>query len=57
MFVGCDSNLVAPVNRRGRPVVRTGVQLLRNVPGNPSQSQRARQVNKENYVQKLNFKN
>lgn len=55
-FVGCNSNLVAPVTIGKGSYVAAGSTITENVPGDALSIARARQVNKENYVQKLNQK-
>jgi bifunctional UDP-N-acetylglucosamine pyrophosphorylase / glucosamine-1-phosphate N-acetyltransferase len=55
-FVGCNSNLVAPVTIGKGSLVAAGSTITENVPSDALSIARARQVNKENYVQKLNQK-
>lgn len=55
-FIGCNSNLVAPVTIGEGAYVAAGSTVTENVPGNALAIARARQVNKENYVDKLNLK-
>jgi bifunctional UDP-N-acetylglucosamine pyrophosphorylase / glucosamine-1-phosphate N-acetyltransferase len=55
-FVGCNSNLVAPVTIGKGSLIAAGSTITENVPGDALSIARARQVNKENYVQKLNQK-
>ena len=57
VFVGCNSNLVAPVTVGKGAYIAAGSTITEDVPGQSLSIARARQVNKENYVQKLNFKN
>ncbi|WP_147535874.1 bifunctional UDP-N-acetylglucosamine diphosphorylase/glucosamine-1-phosphate N-acetyltransferase GlmU [Bacillus marasmi] len=56
VFVGCNSNLVAPVTIGKGSYVAAGSTITNNVPEEALSIARARQVNKENYVQKLNLK-
>ncbi len=56
VFVGCNSNLVAPVTIGKNAYVAAGSTVTEDVPGQALAIARARQVNKENYVEKLNFK-
>jgi bifunctional UDP-N-acetylglucosamine pyrophosphorylase/glucosamine-1-phosphate N-acetyltransferase len=56
VFIGCNSNLVAPVTIGKGAYVAAGSTITKNVPGEALSIARARQENKENYVQKLNFK-
>jgi bifunctional UDP-N-acetylglucosamine pyrophosphorylase/glucosamine-1-phosphate N-acetyltransferase len=56
VFIGCNSNLVAPVTVGKGAYVAAGSTITKNVPGNALSIARAQQVNKENYVQKLNLK-
>jgi bifunctional UDP-N-acetylglucosamine pyrophosphorylase / glucosamine-1-phosphate N-acetyltransferase len=56
VFIGCNSNLVAPVTIGKGAYVAAGSTITKNVPGNALSIARSQQVNKENYVQKLNFK-
>jgi bifunctional UDP-N-acetylglucosamine pyrophosphorylase / glucosamine-1-phosphate N-acetyltransferase len=55
-FVGCNSNLVAPVTIGKGSLIAAGSTITENVPSDALSIARARQVNKENYVQKLNQK-
>lgn len=55
VFVGCNSNLVAPVTIGIGAYVAAGSTITSDVPGNALSIARARQINKENYVDKLNF--
>ena len=57
VFIGCNSNLVAPVTIGEGAYVAAGSTITKDVPGDALAIARARQVNKENYVQKLNIKN
>ncbi|MED3624600.1 bifunctional UDP-N-acetylglucosamine diphosphorylase/glucosamine-1-phosphate N-acetyltransferase GlmU [Neobacillus thermocopriae] len=56
VFVGCNSNLVAPVTIGKGAYVAAGSTITKDVPGNALSIARAHQVNKENYVDKLNLK-
>jgi len=56
VFIGCNSNLVAPVTIGKGAYVAAGSTITKNVPGNALSIARAHQVNKENYVEKLNSK-
>lgn len=52
VFIGSNSNLVAPVNIGDGAYVAAGSTITDEVPGNALAIARARQVNKENYVRK-----
>lgn len=56
VFIGCNSNLVAPVTVGKGAYVAAGSTITKDVPGNALSIARAHQVNKENYVEKLNLK-
>jgi bifunctional UDP-N-acetylglucosamine pyrophosphorylase / glucosamine-1-phosphate N-acetyltransferase len=56
VFVGCNSNLVAPVTVGKGAYIAAGSTITEDVPGESLSIARARQVNKDNYVQKLNDK-
>ncbi|PLR93305.1 bifunctional UDP-N-acetylglucosamine diphosphorylase/glucosamine-1-phosphate N-acetyltransferase GlmU [Bacillus sp. T33-2] len=56
VFIGCNSNLVAPVTIGKGAYVAAGSTITEDVPGDALSIARARQVNKENYVEQLNFK-
>lgn len=56
VFVGCNSNLVAPVTIGKNAYVAAGSTITEDVPGEALSIARARQVNKENYVNKLHNK-
>ena len=56
VFIGCNSNLVAPVTVGKGAYVAAGSTITEDVPRKHLSIARARQVNKENYVQKLNLK-
>lgn len=56
VFIGCNSNLVAPVTIGKGAYVAAGSTITKDVPGEALSIARAHQVNKENYVKKLNLK-
>ncbi|MCM3570806.1 bifunctional UDP-N-acetylglucosamine diphosphorylase/glucosamine-1-phosphate N-acetyltransferase GlmU [Neobacillus mesonae] len=56
VFIGCNSNLVAPVTVGKGAYVAAGSTITKDVPGMALSIARARQENKENYVEKLNLK-
>lgn len=56
VFVGCNSNLVAPVTIGKGAYIAAGSTITQDVPSDALSIARARQVNKENYVQKLDLK-
>ncbi|WP_018663660.1 bifunctional UDP-N-acetylglucosamine diphosphorylase/glucosamine-1-phosphate N-acetyltransferase GlmU [Heyndrickxia acidiproducens] len=56
VFVGCNSNLVAPVTIGKNAYIAAGSTITEDVPGEALSIARARQVNKENYVHKLKHK-
>jgi bifunctional UDP-N-acetylglucosamine pyrophosphorylase/glucosamine-1-phosphate N-acetyltransferase len=53
VFVGCNSNLVAPVKIGKNAYIAAGSTITEDVPGEALSIARARQVNKENYVKNL----
>ncbi|GIN99181.1 bifunctional protein GlmU [Siminovitchia terrae] len=53
VFVGCNSNLVAPVTVNEGAYIAAGSTITDDVPESALAIARARQVNKENYVEKL----
>ncbi|WP_338471273.1 bifunctional UDP-N-acetylglucosamine diphosphorylase/glucosamine-1-phosphate N-acetyltransferase GlmU [Niallia sp. XMNu-256] len=55
VFIGCNSNLVAPVKVGKGAYVAAGSTITEDVPGEALALARARQINKENYVDKLDF--
>ncbi|GGA48573.1 bifunctional UDP-N-acetylglucosamine diphosphorylase/glucosamine-1-phosphate N-acetyltransferase GlmU [Psychrobacillus lasiicapitis] len=55
-FVGCNSNLIAPVTIGNKAYVAAGSTITKNVPGEALAIGRARQENKEGYVNKLKLK-
>ena len=50
VFIGCNSNLVAPVTVEDGAYVAAGSTITENVPSKALSVARARQVNKEDYV-------
>lgn len=56
VFIGCNSNLVAPVTIEDGAYVAAGSTITKDVPKEALSIARARQVNKDNYVSKLNLK-
>ncbi|NRD77468.1 bifunctional UDP-N-acetylglucosamine diphosphorylase/glucosamine-1-phosphate N-acetyltransferase GlmU [Bacillus sp. BRMEA1] len=56
VFIGCNSNLVAPVTVGKGAYVAAGSTITKDVPEAALSIARAHQVNKENYVEKLNVK-
>lgn len=56
VFVGCNSNLVAPVTLKEGSYVAAGSTITKEVPSEALAIARARQENKLNYVNKLNLK-
>ncbi|MCA1322068.1 bifunctional UDP-N-acetylglucosamine diphosphorylase/glucosamine-1-phosphate N-acetyltransferase GlmU [Bacillus tianshenii] len=56
VFVGCNSNLVAPVTIGTNAYVAAGSTITQDVPGQALSIARARQVNKENYAEKIHNK-
>ncbi|MEH7115149.1 bifunctional UDP-N-acetylglucosamine diphosphorylase/glucosamine-1-phosphate N-acetyltransferase GlmU [Neobacillus niacini] len=57
VFIGCNSNLVAPVTVGKGAYVAAGSTITKDVPSKALSIARSQQVNKENYVDKLNLKN
>ncbi|PLS15120.1 bifunctional UDP-N-acetylglucosamine diphosphorylase/glucosamine-1-phosphate N-acetyltransferase GlmU [Bacillus sp. M6-12] len=55
VFIGCNSNLVAPVTIGKGAYVAAGSTITEDVPAKSLSVARARQVNKENYVDQLKF--
>ena len=53
VFIGCNSNLVAPVTVEDGAYVAAGSTITENVPSKALSVARARQVNKEDYVDRL----
>jgi bifunctional UDP-N-acetylglucosamine pyrophosphorylase/glucosamine-1-phosphate N-acetyltransferase len=56
VFIGCNSNLVAPVTIGEGAYVAAGSTITQDVPKDALSIARARQVNKEDYAKKLNHK-
>ncbi len=56
VFVGCNSNLVAPVTLKAGSYVAAGSTITKEVPSDALAVARSRQENKLNYVSKLNLK-
>lgn len=57
VFVGCNSNLIAPVTIKKNSYIAAGSTITDDVPEKALSIARARQVNKEDYVKKLNLDN
>ncbi|WP_257351296.1 bifunctional UDP-N-acetylglucosamine diphosphorylase/glucosamine-1-phosphate N-acetyltransferase GlmU [Pseudalkalibacillus decolorationis] len=55
-FIGCNSNLIAPVTVGKNAYVAAGSTITDNVPGEALSIARARQTNKENYVARIQEK-
>lgn len=55
VFIGCNSNLVAPVTVGEGAYVAAGSTITQDVPPEALSVARARQVNKEDYVKNLKF--
>ncbi|MCJ7842909.1 bifunctional UDP-N-acetylglucosamine diphosphorylase/glucosamine-1-phosphate N-acetyltransferase GlmU [Lederbergia sp. NSJ-179] len=55
VFVGCNSNLVAPVTIKKNSYIAAGSTITEDVPEKALSIARARQINKEDYVKKLNL--
>lgn len=55
-FIGCNSNLIAPVTIGKGSYVAAGSTISKNVPSDSLAIARARQENKEGYANKLNGK-
>jgi bifunctional UDP-N-acetylglucosamine pyrophosphorylase / glucosamine-1-phosphate N-acetyltransferase len=56
VFVGCNSNLIAPVTIGKDAYIAAGSTINQDVPSKALSIARARQVNKEQYADKLNKK-
>lgn len=52
-FIGCNSNIVSPVELGDRVFVAAGSTITHDVPSDALAIARSRQVNKENYIDKL----
>ncbi|KIL52454.1 bifunctional UDP-N-acetylglucosamine diphosphorylase/glucosamine-1-phosphate N-acetyltransferase GlmU [Jeotgalibacillus campisalis] len=57
VFIGCNSNLVAPVKIGKDAYVAAGSTITKDVPGEALSIARARQENKEGYAGKIHSKN
>ncbi|MCX8046028.1 MAG: bifunctional UDP-N-acetylglucosamine diphosphorylase/glucosamine-1-phosphate N-acetyltransferase GlmU, partial [Anoxybacillus gonensis] len=55
-FIGCNSNLIAPVVVGSGAYVAAGSTITDDVPNRALAIARARQTNKENYVERLQEK-
>ncbi|MBB4826811.1 bifunctional UDP-N-acetylglucosamine pyrophosphorylase/glucosamine-1-phosphate N-acetyltransferase [Sporosarcina luteola] len=55
-FIGCNSNLVAPVTIGKGSFIAAGSTITKNVPESSLAIARTRQENKEGYISKLNHK-
>ncbi len=53
VFIGCNANLVAPVNVQDRAYIAAGSTITQTVPRGALGIGRARQVNKEGWADKL----
>lgn len=51
-FIGCNSNLIAPVEIGNNSLIAAGSTITKNVPDNSLSIARAKQVNKRNYYKK-----
>lgn len=56
-FIGCNTNLVAPVNIDAGAFVAAGTTVTKNVPEDALAIARAKQVNKEGYASKIKKQN
>lgn len=56
VFVGCNSNLVAPVTIGDNSFIAAGSTVTKDVPSDSLAIARARQENKLNYISKFNLK-
>lgn len=56
VFVGCNSNLIAPLRIGNKAYVAAGSTITKDVPGEALAIGRVRQENKEGYVSKLKLK-
>ena len=50
MFVGCNTNLIAPVEVGDRAYIAAGSTITDNIPADALSVARARQANKEGWV-------
>lgn len=55
-FIGCNVNLIAPVTVGKGAFVAAGSTITESIEGNALAIARSRQVNKDNYVEKLDLK-
>ena len=55
-FIGCNTNLVAPVNVEGGSYIAAGSTVTEDVPSGALAIARARQVNKAGWVEKRNLR-
>ena len=55
VFIGCNSNLVAPVTVGEGAYVAAGSTITEDVPSDALALARARQINKEDYVKQLDL--
>ncbi len=55
IFIGCNTNLVAPVEVGNGSYIAAGSTITENVPENAFAIARERQITKENYVKKMHF--
>ncbi|HHU20150.1 MAG TPA: bifunctional UDP-N-acetylglucosamine diphosphorylase/glucosamine-1-phosphate N-acetyltransferase GlmU [Bacilli bacterium] len=55
-FIGCNSNLIAPVTIGEGAIVAAGSTINKNVPADALSIARSKQENKENYAKKINKK-
>ena len=56
VFIGCNTNLVAPVQVKNNSYIAAGSTITEEVPEGALAIARARQINKEGWVQKKNSK-
>lgn len=57
VFIGCNSNLVAPLKIGDNAFVAAGSTLTKDVPEGALAIARSKQVNKEGYAKRLNYNN
>ena len=57
VFIGCNANLIAPIEIHDDSFIAAGSTVNKNVPKGTLAIARAYQVNKENYMKLKNFKN
>ena len=53
VFIGCNTNLIAPVSIGENAIIAAGSTITKNVPGDALSIARARQTNKEGYASRL----